>query len=242
MQVEDSVCPAEFCDLIRCEVLQFAELSQSRSNNKSEDDDETFRSSRERQQTITALVKASPQMTPISHHHRQPGVSCLSDDDHCRKKGWLMLPSNEQQSSQHCCKHPTMDANQTGDSRCPNGTASSEVHPEYLASSRKEEELSERIKQKKKACRDADFTQLRADCARLIDLCTSGLILRMTNQQFSHLRDDLNRSVCWHLQCDRYWNEVIQPDPNPSALLLISIGFAVVGFATSYVIVCVLCQ
>ncbi len=187
--MEDSVCPAEFCDLIRCEVLQLAELNRNHNSNQSDNNSDESQSSKERQQTITALVKASPQVTPLGH--RFPDSSCLSDDEQCRKKGWLMIhPSLQSHAQVHCCNQ---SPNKTNSTFCPNGTTNSEhpPHPvteESRNSHSKEAELSEKIKKKQSTCKDEDFAQLRNDCARLIDLCTSGLILKLTNHQFNHLR------------------------------------------------------
>lgn len=177
------MCPADFCDLIRCEVLQFAALSKTK--NQTGD----FQSQQDKQQTITALVKASPAMHTLNRFKPQAD-RCLTDVEHCKRKGWLVLPS--QLPEKHCCSPAPLPPpanpppNQT-DCR-PNST--SDFITEAILPNSKEEELSARIKQKQSACKDEDFVQLRSDCARLIGLCTSGLALQMTNQQFSLLRGE----------------------------------------------------
>ncbi|XP_032787663.2 uncharacterized protein LOC116925142 [Daphnia magna] len=234
---EDSVCPADFCDLIRCEVLHLAEMSKNQ-NQTSE-----FQNPREEQQTITALVKATPQAHSVSRYNQQADI-CLTNDEQCKRKGWLILPS--QLPQMHCCSPAPSNivksvSNQTLP-RCRTNTTN-DVNPEMiLPSTSKKEELSERIRQKQSSCRDEDFFQLRSECARLVSMCTSDLILRLSNQQFLHLRDELNRTVCWHLHCDRYWTEVIISEASTSTLLLICIAFAALGCASSYIIVCVLCR
>lgn len=184
------MCPADFCDLIRCEVLQFAEISKNR--NQSSD----FQSNMERQQTTTALVKATPPISPLNFRNKQQTDTCLTDDEQCKKKGWLVLPSQPQ--NKHCCP-PTaplqtvqlkkeITPNQTDSvSQCLNSTSDQQPEEPTVSSSR-EEELSSRIKEKQNQCRDEDFLKLRSECALLIDTCTSGLILSMTNQQFIHFR------------------------------------------------------
>lgn len=164
-------------------MLQLAEMSKNR-NQSSE-----FQNPTEQQQTITALVKATPKAHPLSRYNKQPDT-CLTDDEQCKRKGWLILPSQLPQM-QHCCspapstlKNPIF--NQTV-SQCRNNTTN-DPNPEAILPSSKEEELSARIRQKQSSCRDEDFIQLRAECARLIGMCTAGLILRLNNQQFSHLR------------------------------------------------------
>lgn len=183
IQTEDSVCPADFCDLIRCEVLHLAEISRNRNQTNE------FQNPTEQQQTITALVKATPQVHPLSRYKHQPEV-CLTDDEQCKKKGWLVIPS--QLPQMHCCssapsnvKNPTSN-NQTATPCRANNT--NDLNSETVMSSSKEEELSARIRQKQSACRDEDFVQLRLECARLIGMCTTGLVLRLSNQQFLHLR------------------------------------------------------
>ena len=69
-------------------------------------------------------------------------------------------------------------------------------------------------------------------------------LISKTNHMFCAmiLADELNRSVCWHLQCDRYWQDVLSPDDDSYTLLLLATAFAVIGLASSYVLVCVICQ
>ena len=237
-------------------MLHLAEISNNRNQTGE------FQTPTERQQTITALVKATPQAHPLSRYNQQAEV-CLTDDEQCKRKGWLILPS--QLPQMHCCspapsslKNPVSNHTETP---CRSNNTNN-LNSEAVLPSSKEEDLSARIRQKQSSCRDDDFIQLRAECARLIGMCTSGLILRLSNQQFLHLRgrinrvlvftlviqlvfgfsDELNRTVCWHLQCDRYWTEVMSPEASTSTLLLIGIAFAAVGSASSYIIVCVLCR
>lgn len=167
-------------------MLHLAEISKNR-NQTSE-----FQNPTEQQQTITALVKATPQAHPLSRYNQQAEI-CLTDDEQCKRKGWLILPS--QLPQMHCCspapsttKNPV--SNQTN-SPCRNNNTN-DVNSEAILPSSKEEELSARIRQKQSSCRDEDFIQLRAECARLIGMCTSGLILRLSNQQFLHLRGRRN--------------------------------------------------
>lgn len=160
-----------------------AEISKNR-NQTSE-----FQNPIEQQQTITALVKATPQAHSLSRYNKQP-ETCLTNDEQCKRKGWLILPSQLPQMK-HCCssapstlKSPI--SNQTVPQCRTNNT--NDPNPEAILPSSKEEELSARIRQKQSSCRDEDFIQLRSECARLIGMCTAGLILRLSNQQFSHLR------------------------------------------------------
>ena len=215
LQTEDSICPADFCDLIRCEVLHLTEISKNQ-NQTSE-----FQNPREQQQTITALVKATPRANALSRYNQHADI-CLTDDEQCKRQGqidrnfwffppfpislyimkylffywlhigWLILPS--QLPQMHCCSPAPSSlakpvSNQTVTQCRTNNT--SDVNPEtMLPSTSKEEELSERIRQKQSSCRDEDFIQLRSECARLIGMCTTGLILRLSNQQFLHLRGE----------------------------------------------------
>lgn len=98
----------------------------------------------------------------------------------------MIHPSLQSHIQVHCCNQ---SPNKTNSTICPNGTTNAE-HPvtDESRTSSKEAELSEKIKKKQSTCKDEDFAQLRNDCARLIDLCTSGLILKLTNHQFNHLR------------------------------------------------------
>lgn len=168
-------------------MLQFAEFSKTR--NQSAD----FESSKERHQTTTALVKATPPTSPLKFRKHQADT-CLTDDEQCKKKGWLVLPS-QLLEDKHCCP-PTppqavlkKEPNQTDSVyQCQLNNTSNQFPETSFSASTREEELSARIKEKQSQCRDEDFVRLRSECALLIDMCTSGLILSMTNQQFIHLK------------------------------------------------------
>ena len=167
-------------------MLHLTEISKNQ-NQTSE-----FQNPREQQQTITALVKATPRANALSRYNQHADI-CLTDDEQCKRKGWpMILPS--QLPQMHCCSPAPSSlakpvSNQTVTQCRTNNT--SDVNPEtMLPSTSKEEELSERIRQKQSSCRDEDFIQLRSECARLIGMCTTGLILRLSNQQFLHLRGE----------------------------------------------------
>lgn len=158
---------------------------------KNQNQTSEFQNPREEQQTITALVKATPQAHSVSRYNQQADI-CLTNDEQCKRKGWLILPS--QLPQMHCCSPAPSNivksvSNQTLP-RCRTNTTN-DVNPEMiLPSTSKKEELSERIRQKQSSCRDEDFFQLRSECARLVSMCTSDLILRLSNQQFLHLRGE----------------------------------------------------
>lgn len=182
--MEDSVCPADFCDVIRCEVLHYTEIVKKK-NLSSEDTENRIQ---RQQQVVTALAKATPGgLNPLSRYNH-PYNFCLTDDELCKKKGWLVLPSELQQ--RHCCS-PGLgpSINQLNDSvGCNHSNLSSNKKAETLGPTSEEEKLAGEMKQKQDSCNDDTFIPMRSKCAALIDTCTTGLILRMTDHEFYHFR------------------------------------------------------
>jgi len=236
--MEDSVCPADFCDLVRCQVLRYTEIIKKK--NTSNEDTESHKQGQ--QQVITALAKATSGGLNSLSRYNHPNNFCLTDDELCKKKGWLILPSELQQ--RHCCSpglEPSINQLNATIVGCNHSNMSSSKI-ETSGPTSEEEELAAEMKQKQDLCNDDNFILMRSKCASLIDSCTTGLILQMTDQEFYHFQGELNRSVCWHLQCDRYWQEISSSEANPSTLFILAVAFVLAGFSSSYVIVCVLCQ
>jgi len=240
--VEDSVCPADFCDLIRCEVLRYTDISRSRNVSHKGADNPKQR----QEQVVTALARASrPQELNPLIRYSAPEDICTRDDQQCKKKGWLIISPSARRPplmDQHRTNHTVVGCNEVNGTERRKDASVTSSSSEEEEEEEEEEELVVAMKHKQSVCHDGDFAGSRSKCARLIDACTEGIILRMTNQQFSHFRDELNRSVCWHLQCDRYWHEVWNSEANASTLFLLAVGFIVAGSASSYLIVCVLCR
>jgi len=183
--VEDSVCPADFCDLIRCQVLRYTDMIKQK-NITTED---TEINKQRQQQVVTALAKANPEgLNPLSRFNR-PNNFCLTDDELCKKKGWLVLPSELQR--RHCCSSGLVPSiNQSNETiiGCNHSNITSSKAAETSGPSSEEEELETEMKEEEDSCSDDNFIPMRSKCATLIDTCTTGLILRMTDLEFFHFR------------------------------------------------------
>ena len=44
---------------------------------------------------------------------------------------------------------------------------------------------------------------LRLKCQKLLDTCSGGLALHLTDKEFQEMRGRLNSRVCWYLTCER---------------------------------------
>ncbi|KAF2362874.1 hypothetical protein FHG87_006366 [Trinorchestia longiramus] len=55
------------------------------------------------------------------------------------------------------------------------------------------------------SCNEEHLSELRAKCQMLIQHCIAGLVLNLTLEQVRDVEAALQRSVCWYLTCERYW-------------------------------------
>ena len=152
------------------------------------------------EQVVTALARASrPQELNPLIRYSAPEDICTRDDQQCKKKGWLIISPSARRPplmDQHRTNHTVVGCNEVnGTERRKDAsvTSSSEEEEEE----EEEEELVVAMKHKQSVCHDGDFAGSRSKCARLIDACTEGIILRMTNQQFSHFRGNLKFLNFW---------------------------------------------
>lgn len=56
-------------------------------------------------------------------------------------------------------------------------------------------------------CNYSSMRQLQARCVSVIQQCTIGLMSTLSSKDFRDIEDDLNRSICSYLTCDKFFDD-----------------------------------
>ncbi|XP_063597268.1 uncharacterized protein LOC134773950 [Penaeus indicus] len=92
-------------------------------------------------------------------------------------------------------------------------------------------------------CNEEHLAELRVKCQQLIQQCIGGLLLNLTLEQFKEVEAALSRAVCWYLTCERYWEAgTMEPPEFPWGLVTGLVLLLTLGVSLAYYIVWVLCE
>ncbi|XP_045582554.1 uncharacterized protein [Procambarus clarkii] len=92
-------------------------------------------------------------------------------------------------------------------------------------------------------CNEEHLAELRVKCQQLIQQCIGGLLLNLTLEQFREVEGALSRAVCWYLTCERYWEAgTMEPPEFPWGLVTGLVLLLTLGVSLAYYIVWVLCE
>ncbi|XP_047740722.1 uncharacterized protein LOC108669914, partial [Hyalella azteca] len=153
---EDSVCLADYCDVMRCDVL----LSKTSS-----------------------MELPPPTALDVWTQHALALPSLLTCD-HADDAGGANMDGDEGPG-------PEGDDGDTGGPiRGLGGPREAPLRP---------------LHSWRDSCNEEHLAELRAKCQMLIQHCIAGLVLNLTLDQVRDVEASLQRSVCWYLTCERYW-------------------------------------
>ena len=195
--VEDTVCPADFCDIVRCDVARAVEMIHSTANNSARSS-VVPQPEKKKQTSVTALVRSAPSargLIPLNH----AGGFCVHDDEHTKRKGWLMLrpqPPHFQRST----VSPKTENITSDNDICHKERKNSTETKSDISSTTYEDPIFISMKQQQSLCKDEDFLPLQLKCADVIHSCTSSLILQMSNQEFTSMQGRLV-FYCFLIRC-----------------------------------------
>ncbi|XP_042223899.1 uncharacterized protein LOC121867846 [Homarus americanus] len=261
---EDSVCLADFCDVMRCEVL----LERLR------DFDDAPPSATALDLWHQPLLLSSPTMHQAQSHSDQAVERALPRS--------LMRSSHAshpwyQWTRQPRIRHhdpprpppptpptpvpaPDLSGEQQGDegravvdpgvlARCDNEEGDCSAIPEdtnnesgHAAGGPRELPLHP-LHSWRDTCNEEHLAELRVKCQQLIQQCIGGLLLNLTFEQFREVEGALSRAVCWYLTCERYWEAgTMEPPEFPWGLVTGLVLLLTLGVSLAYYIVWVLCE
>ncbi|KAK3883048.1 hypothetical protein Pcinc_012609 [Petrolisthes cinctipes] len=253
---EDSVCLADFCDVMRCEVLL-----------------ERLRDFEDAPPSPTALdLWHQPLLlsSPALHHpqsHSDQAVEralprSLMRSPHSSQAWyqWTRQPRLRHSDPPHQAPPvpptpiPAPDLSgrtageddgggKEGDQEPGTGSCDSEEDESDSVTGGPRELPLHPLHSWRDTCNEEHLAELRVKCQQLIQQCIGGLLLNLTLEQFKEVEGALSRAVCWYLTCERYWEAgTMEPPEFPWGLVTGLVLLLTLGVSLAYYIVWVLCE
>ncbi|XP_059615290.1 uncharacterized protein LOC132260912 [Phlebotomus argentipes] len=249
---EDAVCLADYCDIMRCEVLlsHDSTLSFGDAGTVSTDIEVWNEATAYR----TAITPSGPRdlarvpqrskfFPPLSVFI--PGVKESSGSGAgrvVRRKRTCREPQDRSEDDGESSE--TLGAaDEDDESDDGNNTSACDknlVDSALPAIDKKQQKLSE-LQRLKANCKSEDLDLLKKKCEVLIRDCIAGLLVNLSQQDFKEMEEELNRAVCWYLTCERYWEDSpTEPKPFPWGLVFVLVMVLSLGVCFCYYIIWVL--
>ncbi|GJQ83534.1 hypothetical protein Trydic_g10886 [Trypoxylus dichotomus] len=229
---EDAVCLADYCDIMRCDVL----INQDQKTVYSESANTDIELWREASTYSTkALAPSGPRDVAkysarrnAYHSEKSPSPTSTKENAHCQKSE---APSDNNDDSSD-----EKSQNNSYNNLCMNDLVDSALP----AADNKQQRILE-LQKLKANCKPEELQKLKTQCEVLVRECIGSLLIQLSLKDFKEVEEELNRSVCWYLTCDRYWEDTqSELRQFPWGLLCMIIMVLSLGICFCYYIIWVL--
>ncbi|XP_059060484.1 uncharacterized protein LOC131853574 isoform X1 [Achroia grisella] len=236
-KAEDAVCLADYCDIMRCQVLVAHGLLSGGGGPGT--DIEVWQ---DMEAARTALAPAAPRgVARVSGRRTDAGTRAAGNTPRRRPRPRLTSPARDCPTTAPETEESEVDEKRTEDSEsdvnqtaelCDADTVESSLPPDS-----RQRRLAD-LQAERAACDPTRLQALKVRCEKIVHSCIATLLLHLTQHQFTELEEEMQRAVCWYLSCDRYWE-----DAAPSArvfpwplLLALATGLALALCMCYYII------
>ncbi|XP_026488622.1 uncharacterized protein LOC113395267 [Vanessa tameamea] len=192
-KAEDAVCLADYCDIMRCQVLVAHGLLSGGSGPST--DIELWQDAEAARKALAPAATRSVARVPTRRRHRtktspMPVADCPKTD----------AENSEPVAEEKKREENDGDNNQTAE-LCDADTVESSLPPDS-----RQKRLAD-LQAERAACDPAHLQGLKVRCEKVVHSCIATLLLHLTQHQFTELEEEMQRAVCWYLSCDRYWED-----------------------------------
>ncbi|CAK1602897.1 unnamed protein product [Parnassius mnemosyne] len=195
-KAEDAVCLADYCDIMRCQVLVAHGLLSGGVEPVT--DVEVWRDVEAARRALAPAGTRGLARAPQRRHQRSraiPGVTPPAPD--CPR---LDPDADDPEVEEKRREDSDGDTNQTAE-LCDADMVESSLPPDS-----RQKRLAD-LQAERAACDPARLQGLKVRCERVVHSCIATLLLHLTQHQFTELEEEMQRTVCWYLSCDRYWED-----------------------------------
>uniref|UniRef100_A0A023EWL9 C2H2-type domain-containing protein n=1 Tax=Triatoma infestans TaxID=30076 RepID=A0A023EWL9_TRIIF len=219
---EDAVCLADYCDIMRCDVVRKHIMSEPIPGEGMQvnTDIEIWR---EATSYHTALSPAGPRdLARVSSPYG--GVPIRQQTTR----------TMDGPSGRSCARSdaPLGEGDSSNSSDVCDNLVDSSVPPK--------QRISE-LQRLKANCKPEILQKLKTRCEMLVRDCIAGLLVNLSTQDFKEIEEELNQAVCWYLTCDRYWEDSpVELRPFPWGLLFVLVMALSLFICLCYYIIWVL--
>ncbi|XP_013133583.1 PREDICTED: uncharacterized protein LOC106099559 [Papilio polytes] len=192
-KAEDAVCLADYCDIMRCQVLAAHGLLSVAG--KPVTDVEVWRDLEAARRALApagarGLVRAPQRRRQRPRPGTPPAPDCPKTDP----------KADEPVTEEKRREESEGDTNQTAE-LCDADTVESSLPPDS-----RQKRLAD-LQAERAACDPLRLQAIKVRCEKVVHSCIATLLLHLTQHQFTELEEEMQRAVCWYLSCDRYWEE-----------------------------------
>ncbi|KAF9804167.1 hypothetical protein SFRURICE_020595 [Spodoptera frugiperda] len=226
-KAEDAVCLADYCDIMRCQVLVAHGLLSGTGGPST--DIEVWQDVESVKKALAPAATRSVARVNARRRHRARTAPPPPIEDCPRSEADVREEESEPEEKR--TEDNDSDANQTAE-LCDADTVESSLPPDS-----RHKRLAD-LQAERAACDPTRLQTLKVRCERIVHSCIATLLLHLTQHQFTELEEEMQRAVCWYLSCDRYWE-----DTAPSArafpwplLLALATGLALALCMCYYII------
>ncbi|XP_023941558.2 uncharacterized protein LOC112048303 [Bicyclus anynana] len=195
-KAEDAVCLADYCDIMRCQVLVAHGLLHGGSGPST--DIELWQDVEAAKKALAPASSRSVAKVPGKRRHRPRAQSPVPVADCPKTDSENDDPVKYTEAEDNKRDEGESDVNQTAE-LCDADTVESSLPPDS-----RQKRLAD-LQAERAACDPAHLQGLKVRCERVVHSCIATLLLHLTQHQFTELEDEMQRAVCWYLSCDRYW-------------------------------------
>ncbi|XP_056640448.1 uncharacterized protein LOC130447585 isoform X1 [Diorhabda sublineata] len=234
---EDAVCLADYCDIMRCDVLKSQDLKSVYQEQENTD----IEIWREASAYSKALATSSPRhiakytfKNGNYPHMQKHAKNDASIKRHCQKNEATESTNSNQERNGGNNKDDKSQNNS-------NNVCQSDLVDSALPAPDNRQQRFAELQKLKAHCKPEELQKIKTKCEILVRDCIGGLLLQLSLKDFKEVEDELNRAVCWYLTCDRYWEDS-QSDIRsfPWGLLCMIIMVTSLGICMCYYIIWVL--
>ncbi|GAB0094114.1 uncharacterized protein DMENIID0001_093390 [Sergentomyia squamirostris] len=254
---EDAVCLSDYCDIMRCEVLlshdstlSFGDAATVTTDIEVWNEATAYRTAMtpsgprdlatvpQRSKFFPPLSVFIPGVREASGGGGGPDGKVKKKQQACTKQENANKATDSEQSSDNL--NSADDDDESDDGNNTSACDKNLVDSALPAIDKKQQKLSE-LQRLKANCKTEDLDVLKKKCEMLIRDCIAGLLVNLSQQDFKDMEEELNRSVCWYLTCERYWEDSpSEPKPFPWGLVFILVIVLSLGVCFCYYIIWVL--
>ncbi|XP_017778148.1 PREDICTED: uncharacterized protein LOC108563863 isoform X2 [Nicrophorus vespilloides] len=225
---EDAVCLADYCDIMRCDVL----LTQDPKTVYPETVNTDIEIWKEASGYTKALVAAGPR--DVAKYTVKSVAQTLKNS-----KQEVEKKERCQQTEAPSDDGSTIEENSQNKSF--NNLCGEDLVDSALPAADNRQQRIAELQKLKSNCKPEELIKLKTKCEILVRDCIAGLLIQLSLKDFKEVEEELNRAVCWYLTCDRYWEDS-QSDIRsfPWGLLCMIIMVLSLGICLCYYIIWVL--
>ncbi|XP_066582554.1 uncharacterized protein [Prorops nasuta] len=245
---EDAVCLADYCDVMRCDVLGNRDFGSSSDDDAEHlnTDIQVWKESTERRMPQSTPCEARDMARSRAYREKSCAIgdgSAISNlHQYCREdtnrgihedhRGLPETLYNREVVGPDNKSNPCEDEDEEEEEEEEEDEEENLVEAALPAVDKKQRRKRMHLRKLKSNCKPEELQKLKVQCEVLVRDCIAGLLTNLSLRDFQEIEGELNRAICWYLSCDRYWEDTKRQQRHASWYLLTI--FLIILFTSVY--------